>query len=211
MIDERSDRDPNGGETDGAGSGGGADAVDRADIHGAGPRVEREVRIPAEPGRIWEAWADPELIAGWFVERAVDRVEEGGRVTWAWDRFGVEVEQEVLVADSPRRLVLRMPARSQASDGEGAGDRAHVLEVTIEADGDESVVRVVESGFGAADASEIEGNDAGWALALAVLRHYVLNAYGRSRAELMALRPAPGGCGPARSLFRTAEGLGRWL
>ncbi|MFW6079457.1 MAG: hypothetical protein ACODAE_07550, partial [Gemmatimonadota bacterium] len=59
--------------------------------------------------------------------------------------------------------------------------------------------------------SEIEGNDAGWALALAVLRHYVVNAYGRPRSELMTLRPVPGGCGPARSLFRTAEGLGRWL
>ncbi|MFW6079596.1 MAG: SRPBCC family protein, partial [Gemmatimonadota bacterium] len=197
MDDAPSDRGPNGDETDEPGSGSGAGPVDRADVHGPGPRVEREVRTPADPERVWEAWADPDLIAGWFVERAVNRAEEGGRVTWAWDRFGVEVEQEVLVADSPRRLVLRTLGHRSASDeedaagtdddatrgasdggesvdetGAKAGDGAHILEVTIEADGGESVIRVVESGFGAgaADSSEIEGNDAGWALALAVLR-----------------------------------------
>lgn len=166
------------------------------------PRVEREVRIGAEPEEVWNAWADPELIAGWFVERAVNRAEEGGRVTWAWDRFGMEVEQEVVVADEPRRLVLR----SEPPGG------PRILEVTLEGDEGETIVRVVESGFGGSAAEgEVEGVDAGWTIALGLLRHYVERWYGRSKVELVALRPVPGECARVRWYFRAAEGLARWL
>lgn len=181
----------------------GAPGGEAGEVEHTGRRVERETRIAADPEKVWNAWTDPELIAGWFVERAVNRAEEGGRVTWAWDRFGMEIEQEVVVADSPRRLVLRAAERGEA----------RILEVTLEGGVGETVVRVVESGFGEGPdvEGEIEGFDAGWAIALALLRRYVERWYGRSKSELIALRPVAGECARVRPYFRTPEGLAEWL
>lgn len=170
----------------------------------AADRVECDARVAAEPERVWEAWADPERIAGWFVERAVNRAEEGARVTWAWDRFGLEVEQEVVVADSPRRLVMKTP---------GPTGGARILEVTLEAERSETVVRVVQSGFGdgpAADAAR-EGTESGWVIALALLGHYVENWFGRSKSELVALRPVARDCTDVAAYHRETARLAEWL
>ena len=153
------------------------DTGGRPRVEHEGRTVEKATRVNADPGRVWSAWADPERIAGWFVERAVGRAEEGERVTWAWDRFGLEVEHEVVVADEPHRLVLR------ASGPSGA---PRIQEVTLERDGGETIVRVVQSGFGEgrdADAAA-EGADNGWVIALAMLRHYVEHWFGRSKLAL---------------------------
>ncbi len=169
-----------------------------------GARVEHEARVGAEAERLWSAWADPARIAGWFVERAVGRAEEGGRVTWAWDRFGLEVEQEVLVADAPGRLVLRSPQ---------PGGGASVLEITLEADGGETVVRVVQSGFGEGPEAEAarKGAEGGWVLALAMLGHYVERWYGRTKAEVVVMRPVSVGCEGVAPHYRDPSRLSEWL
>jgi uncharacterized protein YndB with AHSA1/START domain len=82
-----------------------------------GPRVEHELRVAADPARVWSAWTEPSLIAGWFVERAVGRAEPGARVTWAWDYRAADrlaewldlgdraVPGPVLVDAGPERLL----------------------------------------------------------------------------------------------------------
>lgn len=169
-----------------------------------GRTVENEIGIAADPARVWEAWADPARIADWFVERAVGRATDGGRVTWAWDRFGLEIEQEVLVADPPRRLLLRARDPDRGTS---------VLEVVLEGDGGQTVVRVVQSGFGGgpdADAAA-EGVDSGWAIALGLLRLYMERWYGRVRSELMVLRPVPAACAAVAPYFRDPARLAEWL
>lgn len=162
--------------------------------------VEDSVTVPVAPTTAWEAWADPQGIAGWFVDRAVGRVEAGARVVWAWERFGLEVEHEVVHAERPTRMVLR----AAAPDAAGS-----VLEVTFREAGGDTVVRIVQSGFGGEDA---EGTRSGWALALGVLRHHLEAGYGgRRRTEIIALEEVPLPCASARPYLRTAEGLARWL
>lgn len=177
---------------------------DAPEVEHEGRTIEKEVRVDADPGRVWSAWTDPERIAGWFVERAVGRAEEGARVTWAWDRFGVELEQEVVVADEPRRLVLRARGRSGVPQ---------IQEITLERDGVETVVRVVQSGFGEGPEADdaFEGTDSGWVIALGLLKHYVEKWFGRSKSELMVLRPAPGACGPVGRYYREPKRLADWL
>lgn len=172
-----------------------------------GRSVEHSLRVPGSRERVWNAWTDPALIAGWFVERAVGRPETGGRVTWAWDRFGVEAEQEVIAADAPERLVLR--SRQPTGD-------VTVLEVTLTShggEGDETVVRIVQSGFGGGGRGDAarEGARTGWMLALGILRRYSERWYGRSKTEALVLRPVGAGTDAVAALYGNPEEVARWL
>lgn len=169
-----------------------------------GGRVEHEVHVAADPERAWEAWADPAFIAGWFVERAVGRPASGEPVTWAWDRFGIEVQQEVLEADAPERLVLRAPQ---------PGGMLTVLEVTLRGEGEGTVVRVVQSGFGEGPEGRAarEGTDTGWAMALGILRRWVDRWYGRPKTEALVMRPVAADPRDVAPWYRRPELLAEWL
>lgn len=179
------------------------DSPDQQDLH-AGRRIERGIRIEASPEAVYDAWAEPELIAGWFVQRAVGRARAGARVRWIWDDFGIDEEQEVLVAERGRRLVLR------TRDPEGA---AQVLEVTLEEEGTGTLLTLVHSGFAERDGPDpsFEGTASGWTLALAVLRHWCEEHYGAARSEILVLRRVPVPCAAAEPYLTTPEGLARWL
>lgn len=168
-----------------------------------GRSIEKDIVIAADPGRVYEAWADPALIASWFVQRAVGRAEEGARVTWIWDTFGLEEEQEVLEAEPGRRLVLR-------SEGQAGG--AQVVEVTLEAEARGTRLCLVHSGFAAGPGDPTyDGTDSGWTIALALLRYWMENHFGRPKGELMVLRKVPGSCARVGPLFDTEQGRARWL
>ncbi|HUH12407.1 MAG TPA: SRPBCC domain-containing protein [Longimicrobiales bacterium] len=173
------------------------------DLH-RGRQIRATVRLAATPDAAYDAWAEPDLIAGWFVQRAVGRAEAGARVRWIWDDFGVEEEQEVLVAERGRRLVLRAP---------GPDGGAQVLEVALEADGAGTLLTLVHSGFGEAEDADqtFEGTSSGWNLALGVLAHWCERYYGAARSELMVLRRVPHACAAVQPYFGTPEGLARWL
>lgn len=165
-------------------------------------RQEREIDAPRE--RVWRAWADPEKITGWFVDRARGPVEEGGTYTWFWDRYGMEVPTEVIAVEPGERLVLG------AVWGPGRPTR---IEVVVEEDRGRTRVRTVHSGFGE-DADwdhEYEGTHSGWRKALGMLKHYSEAHFGERRSEFLI--QAVGGFDPeaVRALYQTPEGLSRWL
>jgi uncharacterized protein YndB with AHSA1/START domain len=43
--------------------------------------IRAKILTTASPKEVWEAWADPERIAHWFVDRAEGVAEAGGKVT----------------------------------------------------------------------------------------------------------------------------------
>lgn len=43
--------------------------------------IRVQVRTTAPPERVWEAWANPEKLAQWFVDRAKGELEEGSTYT----------------------------------------------------------------------------------------------------------------------------------
>ena len=57
----------------------------------AGRSISAEVRTSAPVEHAWAAWAEPEKIAQWFVDRAYGDVKPGGVMTWVFEKFGYEI------------------------------------------------------------------------------------------------------------------------
>lgn len=166
--------------------------------------IRVEMRTSATPDEVWQAWADPESIAHWFVDRAQGAPEAGGTVTWFFDKFGYRIPYEVVAADPGRRFAL---------GGTIPGRGPFLLDVTIRREGGQTVVQLVNSGFleGAQWDDEYDGVDSGWKKSLAVLKHYLENFRGRRKSAVLAMQPASFEYEALRPLFTTAEGLSKWL
>lgn len=164
----------------------------------------RELRTTATPQQVWDAWAKPEIIAGWFADRAHGTPEKGSTITHVFEDFGVEL---------PFTVVEATPAETIVFDGVGPGGRPFRQEIRVRRDGGETVMELVHSGFDT-DASfddEFEGMDSGWILAFGILRHYLENHFGRDKTSWLVMQPAPFDFARADALFRSADGLGQWL
>lgn len=164
----------------------------------------RELETTATPQQVWEAWAKPEIIAGWFADRAYGTPEKGSTITHVFEAFGLEL---------PYQVVEAIPGETIVFDGIGPGGRPFRQEIHIHKRGGRTVLELVHSGFDA-EASwddEFEGIDSGWQLALAVLRHYLETYFGRAKKTWLTMRPAPLDLGRANDLFRSREGLAAWL
>lgn len=169
----------------------------------------RELRVEATPEQMYRAWADPEIIAGWFPDRAWGEATPGGEIVHAFEAFGMEMRHQVLEAEPPTRLVLK---------GEAPTGGAFRQEIHVRQEGATTVLELVHSGFGNADSEsdsdwddEYEGVDSGWKLALAILRHYLETHFGRPKKTLFVARPADFSWDHLTALFRTEDGLSSWL
>lgn len=167
-----------------------------------GPVVRKEIAIDATPEEVWEAWAEPEEIARWFVDRAEGRMEAGATVTWIFETFGYRLPIEVYEAVRGRTLVF---------GGDPPGRPPSLQEVHVRQEGGSTVLRLANSGFAEEDEEGRAGVDSGWEMALATLKHQIERYPGRSRVHHLAMRPARFEYADLVPLFTTAEGLGRWL
>jgi len=166
---------------------------------------EAEMRTTATPEQVYEAWADPEKIAQWFVDRAEGKAEPGGTITWFFDRFNYTIPYEVLHAEPGKRFTIRW----NPPPGMSAG----IHEVTIAKEGGVTVMRMIESGFreGSEWNEEYEGTASGWRMALALLKHYIENYFGSPRSSFLAMKPAEYTFERLLPLHRTSVGLQKWL
>jgi uncharacterized protein YndB with AHSA1/START domain len=169
-----------------------------------GRAVNRQIRIDAPPQDVYDAWADPQRIAAWFVDHAEGVAAPGALMTWVFDAFKLRLPVPIVEASPPNRLVM-------------AGDRPAGLpflqEVIIERDGGETLLRIVNSGF--SDASEaddeFEGVESGWQLALATLKQWLERYRGRPRQHVFAMRSGVFACNDVQPYFTTSRGLCAWL
>lgn len=169
----------------------------------------RTLRCRATPEEMYRAWADPDIIAGWFADRARGEAKPGGEIVHIFDSFGMELSHRVLKADPRRRLVL---------DGTTPAGEPFRQEIRIDRDGSETVLELVHSGFGdplsddeAHWDDEYKGVDSGWRLALAILRHYLETYFERPKATLLLARPAEFDWQRLQDLYRSPDGLVQWL
>lgn len=169
-----------------------------------GRQLEVEMRTRATPERVYEAWADPEKIAQWFVDRARGVAEVGSTFTWIFDKFGYEIPYEVAAAEPGRRFAL---------GGEHPKSGPFLLEVKIEREGGETRVTLVNSGFldGSQWDEEYQGIVSGWTHSLSLLKQYVENYYGRPKKAMLLMQPAAYEYSSLLPFYATAEGLDRWL
>ena len=178
------------------------------------PAVRAEIVTTAPRDRVWSAFTDPDILSGWFTDRAKGRARPGGTVTWCFDRFRMELPYEVLVADAGNHLVLK---------GSPEGRPPYLFEVRLEdarledaglhLDGAGTRVHLVNSGFAAGSRvdEQREGVESGWRLALAILKHYLEHHYGRPRASFFAMQPAELDYAQTLAFFLDEARLARWL
>lgn len=169
-----------------------------------GRSIEAEVIAHTDPLRAWEAWANPEKLAGWFVDRAVGEGRSGKTMTWIFERFGMELPYAVLESVPGERIVFG-PASKDVPP--------FLLEITLTRSGGDTRIRLVNSGFGDdADFDEqFAGIDSGWRMALAILKEYLERHFGMPKATFMALRPAAFEFAALAPWFTDAGRLGRWF
>ena len=166
--------------------------------------IRAEIRTSATPQQAWEAWADPQKIAAWFVDRAAGEAKPGGIMTWFFDDFGYQLPYKVVDAIPGSLFVLKWDP-PQGDSG--------ILEVRIAQEGGATVVRLINSGF-REDAKwndEYEGVNSGWQTALALLKEYLENYFGRSKKTVMILRPASYTYDQHREYFLDPAKLSKWL
>ncbi len=164
---------------------------------------EREIRISAPPEQVWAAWAEPAHVRNWFSDDAHGDLEPGGELVHEFHGHG-QHRYRVVEVDAPKRLVL---------DGEMDG-RAFRQTVEIRTEGGTTVLRLVHSGFGSADPDSeiVQGIDSGWSMALALLRHYVENHFGKPKATHVVFRPARFEYGDLlQGRYLAGAGLDGWL
>jgi len=125
-------------------------------------------------------------------------------MTWFFDDFGYVLPYKVLEAVPGALFVLKWEP-PQGDSG--------ILEVRIERQGGATLVKLINSGFreDAAWNDEYEGTVSGWKMALAILKHYLENYFGRSKTMSMILRPASFTDTRLRELFLEGPKLAEWL
>jgi uncharacterized protein YndB with AHSA1/START domain len=181
------------------------DKPENKPIEHIGRMIRAEIHTKATPQQAYAAWADPEKIAHWFPDRAEGKAEPGATITWIFDKFNYRIPYEVLVAQPDEKFAIRWNPPPGMNPG--------ILEVIISKEGGETVVRLVNSGFreGAEWNDEFEGTDSGWRMALALLKHYLENYFGKARNSFLVMRPAEFSFEQVVPLQRTEAGLKKWL
>jgi uncharacterized protein YndB with AHSA1/START domain len=124
---------------------------------------ETELRIEADPKSVWEALASGEGIQSWFAPEARVKPGEGGSIWVSWGP-GMEGESRISGWEPGRRFAYTQerPEREPV-----------VVEFTIEGRAGGSVLRLVQSGFGAEARfdDEYEATSHAWMLFLHLLKH----------------------------------------
>jgi uncharacterized protein YndB with AHSA1/START domain len=166
--------------------------------------IRTEIKTSATPEQAWEAWADPEKIAQWFVDRATGEAKPGGTMTWFFDKFGYVLPYKIVEAVPGNLIVFKWEA-PQGNPG--------ILEVRIEREGGATIVQLINSGFreGAAWDEEYEGVSSGWTMALAILKFYLENHFARKKTTIFIFQPAKFTYEEVLQNFLDPTRLARWL
>ncbi|AKE89995.1 hypothetical protein A4U64_11845 [Rhodococcus sp. WB1] len=141
-------------------------------------RIEREIRIEAPAARVWQLVARP----GWWIgdgDRSGHTVTTDGDLIVVHDpRYG-KFPMYRVASDEPRYLAYRCSAVIDEPPRDGA---ATLVEFVLTEVGGGTVLRVVESGFGALDGTPaqrreaFEGNTDGWRQQLDIAKRDVESA-----------------------------------
>jgi uncharacterized protein YndB with AHSA1/START domain len=142
---------------------------------GATRSLVKEIAINAPPDAVWRALTDAEELRRWFPLDARVEPGKGGKIWVSWGE-GMDGEQGIDIWEPGKHL--RTSVQSEGMPVPFATD------YYIEVRGDTTVLRLVNSGFGAgAEWDDMYfGMDGGWSYFLFNLRHYLERHAGRPRS-----------------------------
>ena len=137
-------------------------------------QIEREIVIKAPVDLVWSALTEAEHIGRWFGDAAEIDLRPGGEMTVSWAKHGA-FSAVVERVEPPTFFSFRWarPAGEKLREGNST-----LVEFTLDAEGEQTRLRVVESGFPSLEGTEEEksqyarGNTEGWAAELDELREY---------------------------------------
>ena len=144
--------------------------------------IERETVISAPVERVWSLITEPEHVGRWFGDAGAEiDLRPAGAMLLRFTNFG-EVHARVEDVEPPHRFAYRWGARNAEPGDELVESNSTRVEFTLEPDGAQTRLRVVESGFAAlaideADATRHHGeNIEGWGIELGELADYAQKA-----------------------------------
>lgn len=138
-------------------------------------RIEREILIEAPIDVVWAVLTEPEHVAGWFSHSAEIDLRPGGEATFTWREHGSALAWVERV-EPPSSFAFRWVRPVGEKQHK---DSSTLVEFTLTSEGDNTRLRVVESGFRELPWSEdkkaryADENTQGWQLELDELRGYV--------------------------------------
>jgi uncharacterized protein YndB with AHSA1/START domain len=169
--------------------------------------IETSIRIKTSPQQAWEAWADPQQIANWFVDRAEGEAKAGSTMKWFFEAFNYALDVPIVEAEPGRTFV------TGGGPQPGPDGLPYLMEITIEKNGDATVMNLVNSGF--SEAPEKKGSfrdtESGWKCALQTLKVWLERYPALRRRRTIVMRPAQHSPERLRTLYATAEGRRQWL
>jgi len=140
-------------------------------------QIERETVIAAPVERVWTLLTEAEHLGRWFGDAGAEvELRPGGALSLTWEQYGT-VHGRVVDVEAPRRFSYRW-AVLRESQSEPVEGNSTLVEFTLEAEGDGTRLRVVESGFASLDAEaaqqseRYEDNRRGWGIKVGDLRDY---------------------------------------
>ena len=140
--------------------------------------IEKEVTIDAPVDLVWKALTEGEQLARWFPVEATVEPRLGGKVWLSWGG-GMEGTAPIVAWEPHRRFGW----------AEDRGPVKIAVDFHLEAKGGTTVVRLVQSGFGAGPEwdDEYHMTDGGWSYFMQHLHWYIKRHYGVPR-DLITLR-----------------------
>ena len=141
-------------------------------------RIEREVLIDAPMERVWELVTQAEHLGSWFGDAGAEvDLRPGGAMELRWSEHGTSRGR--IEAVQPTRLfAFRWAPFKDPGGVDPTHGNSTRVEFSLDAEGDGTRLRVVESGFGMLDCPDekrgrnLEGNTEGWRLELGELQEY---------------------------------------
>jgi uncharacterized protein YndB with AHSA1/START domain len=135
-------------------------------------RIERVVKIPHPPGKVWAALTTAEGLAAWFGNEAAIDLRPGGSARMRWTE-GYTTEMRVERVEEPTVFGFTWQIFGLAKDD----PRRTYVEFTLEPVGGGTRLTVVETGFAQlppdAYRTAYDGNTKGWASELGELVSYL--------------------------------------
>jgi uncharacterized protein YndB with AHSA1/START domain len=169
--------------------------------------IDTSIRLKATPMQAWEAWADPQQIANWFVDRAEGKAEAGSTMKWFFEAFNYALDVPIVEAEPGKTFV------TGGGPQPGPDGLPYLMEITIEKDGDHTVMNLVNSGFSEDPKKEGSFKDtaSGWQCALETMKVWMERYPSLRRKRTIVMRPAAHQPARLHELYATAAGRQQWL
>ena len=117
--------------------------------------IEREVQIDAPVDTVWSIVTEPRNIARWFASYAEVDLRPGGDLLFRFDS-GADGKGTVEKVEPPHLFAFRWISPEPERDMVAAQGHYTTVEFSLRAEGEGTLLRVVESGFAALEGTEAE-------------------------------------------------------